>query len=404
VKIQHPVALFVSRVDAAVAAAVEARERAGQPVALIDLSSEPLLSAPIALATALRTLKRPGSVARLLLPPRLVRRIPQLIHLAQTLSRRGIQQIEAFDDRARAIAAAVTSLLDPTALDDSMLDIDWTSLEAEAIGVRWMTVRLDAAVAEVDVHTASQRLAAVVKQHRLEPRIERARHEAAALMRLPDVPRVLLFDEARATIVMERAAGTSLDRLFATAGESELIAATERAGAWLRAMQTATRSSASAHAALHDTVAGAVRDANATMGPRAAAVIARLQALESRFVGDTVVGHHGDYWPGNIFIDDERVTVIDLEGFREGLPLEDVAYFLMRADMLCRRYRLRVMPRLRDAFLRGYGETPPRDALQLFALTKGLRTLANNTGGNLPLPMRIWTQRIVRNSVLQALR
>jgi hypothetical protein len=96
------------------------------------------------------------------------------------------------------------------------------------------------------------------------------------------------------------------------------------------------------------------------------------------------------------------VTVIDFEGYREGLPLEDAAYFLIRAELLARRFRVRTQG-LTDAFFRGYGSTPDAGALRLFTMTKGLRTLANNTGGNLPLPQRLWTRRTVRNAVLRCL-
>ncbi len=45
-----------------------------------------------------------------------------------------------------------------------------------------------------------------------------------------------------------------------------------------------------------------------------------------------MTGVHGDFWPGNVFIADDLVEVIDFEGTREGLPYEDVAYFLVQLD------------------------------------------------------------------------
>ncbi|HEU4522402.1 MAG TPA: hypothetical protein VFT12_10385, partial [Thermoanaerobaculia bacterium] len=97
--------------------------------------------------------------------------------------------------------------------------------------------------------------------------------------------------------------------------------------------------------------------------------------------------------------------VIDFEGFRDGLWLEDVAYFLIRSDMLRRRFGL-PFPDLGQQFFETYapGEKPDREALRLFTLTKGLRTLANGTGDDLPLPQRIWTRRSIRKAVFAAMR
>jgi aminoglycoside phosphotransferase (APT) family kinase protein len=61
----------------------------------------------------------------------------------------------------------------------------------------------------------------------------------------------------------------------------------------------------------------------------------RLRAGEDRTSLDlsSLCLHHGDFWPGNVFIDDDETTVIDFEGWREGLPLEDVAYFTLQLEL-----------------------------------------------------------------------
>jgi glycosyltransferase involved in cell wall biosynthesis len=42
---------------------------------------------------------------------------------------------------------------------------------------------------------------------------------------------------------------------------------------------------------------------------------------------------HGDFWPGNVFVAEDRVEVIDLEGCGPGAPDEDAAYFLRHAEL-----------------------------------------------------------------------
>ena len=371
--LSHPLALLVDgRVET---------PHGDRPLHVVSLRDEPLLSARVLFATATRFLREPLRVLRHF--------SPRAIWLAQTLRQRGITEVRAEDPKLAGAARRIESLLDRRPPDTSLLDLDWTPLGVRAIGIRWISARLDAAVAEVVLDGSRE---VIVKQHRAQPPAERARREAEALAQLPDVPRVLLFDEARATIVMERAPGVPLDRIFAVRDRPRLLRALERAGAWLREMQTATRR-APDPAIFEDVLATARRDANGD---------ARLlRALERTIAPPPVVGHHGDFWPGNVFVDGDRATVIDFEGFRDGLPLEDAAYFLIRVELLARRFRVDPAG-LDGAFLRGYGEVD-RDALRLFTVTKGLRTLANGTGGNLPLPQRVWMRRVIRGAIRRAI-
>ena len=70
-------------------------------------------------------------------------------------------------------------------------------------------------------------------------------------------------------------------------------------------------------------------------------------------------------------------------------------------ELLARRFRVPIAG-LEEAFLRGYGEVD-RDALRLFTITKGLRTLANGTGDNLPLPQRLWMRGVIRGAIRRSL-
>ncbi|HEY0593126.1 MAG TPA: glycosyltransferase, partial [Thermoanaerobaculia bacterium] len=74
---------------------------------------------------------------------------------------------------------------------------------------------------------------------------------------------------------------------------------------------------------------------------------------------------HGDYWPGNVFVSEDAITVVDFEGARPGDPLDDVAYFLVHTEIFFpppvrRRFRA-----LRERFLDAYfsGEVRPEAAI-----------------------------------------
>jgi hypothetical protein len=315
--------------------------------------------------------------------------------------------------------------------DAPMLQLDWRRLGAERIGLRWMTTRYDAGVAEVTIDDGRTRRNAILKHHRRVPPFEataagRAMNEAATLRRLHErmpraqsVPEVLFFDEESLTLVMEQAPGVSLDRLFAeTSAEKKqmpfLLDAIGRAALWLRAMQKVTHRNDDSAPLVNATIVSAVADLETVakqdrvIRGSAMAIRSALNALGesvSRGMQDGVTGHHGDFWPGNIFVDPvaERVTVIDLEGYREGLPLEDAAYFLLRTELLGRRFRLPVTA-LQQAFAAAYGSGVDDPAVRLFTITKGLQTMKHTFQGNLGPAQRIWTLHVLRKSVLRASR
>ena len=257
----------------------------------------------------------------------------------------------------------------------------------------------------------------VVKQHREQADVVRsaavrARHEydvLAMLHRLMpaqySVPRALQLDEDDGSLTIERCAGTPLDILLrdskrASRALESLSGPFRAAGTWLREMQHATRTNADPGAVLHAQVALATTHAK---GDRT--IVARLRELESHVAAraSVVAGHHGDYWPGNIFIDGDQVRVIDFEGYREGLPLEDVAYFLVQLRLLLPRHPRLVAP-LRDAFLDGYGPIGDDDALTLFTLTKTLHLIARDAGAKHSFLLRLWMRRTLRNIVNGCLR
>jgi aminoglycoside phosphotransferase (APT) family kinase protein len=106
--------------------------------------------------------------------------------------------------------------------------------------------------------------------------------------------------------------------------------------------------------ALHDLAACRGR----TVSPGVAGSIRqRVQELRGRVPAEApVVGCHGDLSSGNIFVGPSAVAVIDFEGFHEGVPWEDVAYFLVHLELYFVHPRAAArLARLQDGFLRAAG-------------------------------------------------
>jgi len=428
-KIAAPVALVSATHRAEVTARVEELERAGQPVLLVCLdrtrhehesTRADVLHVPLLSMGMLASLARDRGRALGLLPAMLVR-LPSAVHLAQLLPRRGVAEVQGLDPLGAKVADAVRRLCELKPPDLTELPVDWSRLGAERAGLRWLSRRINSIAAEVSL--GDQRV--VVKRQRDHvggSAASRWAHESAVLASLRQamgdgpltVPRVLLADEASSLLVMERAPGLPLDAMFAdvgrgfspppSGGKPALELAVRGAGAWLAAMQAATRRKVDARALLAEVVAIARDDAARVLPRERAKIVAQLDALEKRVSTRPllVAGHHDDYWPGNIFYDGERVTVIDFESFRDGLALEDAAFFLIRCDLLRRRFRVD-FPDLAQRFFEGYGAAPDPDALRLFTITKGLRGLARGMGEDLPMPQRLWTRRTIRNAILGAM-
>ncbi len=306
--------------------------------------------------------------------------------------------------------------------DDVIAALHWEEIHAKPLRVLWTSGRLDSVIAMIELSDHRQ---VILKQHRPETDAVRTAgtrasydHDVlvslrAAMTGAYSVPRPLLVDKPLGALVIERAIGRPLDELIrerkrSDAGASTLVPLIARAGTWLRLMQHHTRSSEDARPLLRRVIERALADLDAIAAHdwlirRRRNDIARALRVLGARVQSGVAGHHGDYWPGNIFMDDTRVEVIDFEGYRLGLPMEDVAYFLVQLELLLPRHPRRLAP-LRDAFLDAYGDGAPRDddALRLFTLTKTLYALSRPPGAPHMLPLRLWLRHMQRRIVFRS--
>jgi hypothetical protein len=420
--IRRAVAMVTFRADAATGA--EQLEREGQPVTLVcldprrhqhdaslaDVIHVPRFSAGVIAAFVTTAIRKPAHVLRSM-------RFPPAVYLARLLQRRGVTEIRGTDRKSERVASLVRPLLDAAPPDLSDLPIDWSRIGAEPVALRWFSKHINSITAEV---SSGDRRYVIKRQrsHHGGAAEDRWARERRILLSLGEsmghgalsVPRVLFDDREHAIVVMERARGTPLSELFIAAASNrsvmpQLENGVRGAGAWLAAMQNATRRAEDGHALLDELTSIAVSDAAKLASfvknqPQIEAFLAAgRRSLRSRPL--SVVGHHDDYWPGNIFVEREQVTVIDFESSRDGLELEDAAFFLIRCEMMRRRFRIR-FPQLAQRFFEGYGRQPDAQELRFFTVTKGLRLLARGVGEELPMPQRIWTRRMVRNIVIDA--
>jgi hypothetical protein len=292
-------------------------------------------------------------------------------------------------------------------------------------------------IAALRTRTAQGSHDVIFKQHRTRPgesrpAVERAQHEYEVLAMLEEsmahepedvewqysVPHPHFVDTAVAALILDRAAGMPLDAVMKAAKQGgnparALEEPVRHAGIWLRTMQRRTRSQHDGcqHAAL--LARGARADLAALsahdwgLRRRSADLTAHINLLERGATESALIvtGQHGDYWPGNIFIGERRVEVIDFEGYREGLALEDVAYFHVFLDLMFPRHRQCVAP-LKQAFLEGYAapDLPiDRAVFELSVLSKTMQMLIRKRAEPLRSPVQLLTRRRLRSIILESL-
>lgn len=330
---------------------------AGKPVVAADLSGIPELvedrwtgelfppGDPVTLADAVERVLTRGEYA-VRLGQALRRKVLEDFHLRHTtrvllgfLDRHN----EPPDSDAARLAAAASEMLG----------------SLKAVGVRSVRRGSDAEVADLLIRRDTETFPAILKRHlsrpgESAPPEERARHEAEVLRRLEDriterfaVPRVMAAAPKEAALLLSPARGTPLDDLLrrlrgAWAGRParRLEELGRLAGKWLAWLQDAwPLEDADKGADPRQVVLRRGRRAltaatrrGVLSEPDAATAADRLRDLASTVPLETAA-RHGDFWPGNLRISEDRVEVLDFEGFGPGLPEEDAAALVVHADL-----------------------------------------------------------------------
>ncbi|HUG06693.1 MAG TPA: glycosyltransferase [Candidatus Limnocylindria bacterium] len=289
------------------------------------------------------------------------------------------------------------------------------ALDAGTWGVRRVHRRLDSTVLEAIAGAPAER-EVIVKRHlsrsgESRPPALRAADESRILSALREafrgkrhqgrtlgVPEPITLDEERAIVVTARAEGVPLDALIRRARSDagaarELEGASAAAGRWLAEFQR-TAPATDGTKVLEEIAGTARRHARLALGRiRAARVEREIANLASSLHSPVAVPHHGDFWPGNVFAARDSLVAIDFEGYRLGLPSEDVAYFLIHARLYLAFRRPEMMERVERSFLDGYGAVDPAE-LRLARITQALALLRKDGTGS---P----AQRLLRRAILR---
>jgi colanic acid/amylovoran biosynthesis glycosyltransferase len=233
------------------------------------------------------------------------------------------------------------------------------------------------------------------------------------------VPRPVALLSSSGTVVMERARGRPLDELirgwrspYVRDENAQVPSALRAAGRWLRRLQDQTEETEGqegrecldrllVHADHH------LFRLRGRLGSRVESLArARIDRVRTRSGKQPprAVGHHCDFWPGNVLVDGVRITVLDFEGYRRGLPYEDVAHFLVHLELALGRPWLRTKRRrARRTFLDGYGLADDLDPelLALCISEKSLDLLAREPKGGGGGKLSNWWRRRILTSLLE---
>ncbi len=324
-----------------------------------------------------------------------IRRLVEEPALRQRLGEAGRQTVrQRFDIRQNC--QSLIELLDSVeqsnqaapSTEERIRRLNWNRINATSIGVRRIHERPDSYIAEVTIGDGVISREVIVRQYcgpSPEEAQARARHEFEVLTALQhslpengswSVPRLLMFDEPHAALIVERADGQSLAGIL-TEERGRIAPALRKTGQWLRGLQEKTETNDDRRHVVTGVVLLALNDlelaaaADTVLFQHRSRINARLRSLEEPVAESPlqVAGHHGNLIPENIFIGSREVTVVDFGSYRDGLPLEDVAEMLMHLE-------LRGVEDAQRAFLEGYGRELDHGALQLATITRALHFVA----------------------------
>jgi glycosyltransferase involved in cell wall biosynthesis len=426
---QHEVARLMGEADVFVSPNVIAQDGQmdGIPLSLVEAmaAGKPVVASAISGVPELVRNGIDGILVDAAYPSKLAQAVRKLLddpELRKTMGAAGQRRVNT-QFNIRDIATALIAQFDRVAALDStgqsaaerIASLNWARLGIQAIGLRRVHEDGEVTIGEV---TASDGIAkrdvivhlgplngessarnrtqfealSVLLQSMGNQRARTTGNETTGNETITySVPRLLMYDEAHSAVVIERADGRALEGLIRESGwlshPSRLAVSVRRAGTWLRTMQEQTRGDEDSRHVRTAVVLLALNDldlaaaADRTVRRDRDAIRERLRTLEDELSSHSipVVGHHGSFRPQNIFIGDRRVDVVDYSFYREGLPLEDVAQFLIELEIqLDTPFARRRLPRLQREFLQGYSPNGaiPDESLRLCSLTKALEMLA----------------------------
>jgi glycosyltransferase involved in cell wall biosynthesis len=443
---QHEVAALMGQSDVFVLPSIVATDGQmdGIPVSLMEAmaAGKPVIASSISGIPELVQHEVSGILVDAAHPERVAQAITRLVRdpaLRERMGRAGQQKVRQAYDVRRNIASLI-SLLDKheegdTTGADWIASLNWSRLNATAVGVRRMHDRTDTQVAEVTISDGVGKRDVIVRRPNADldddgsSPLERARQWFEIISTLSQtfgaaegertaggtrysVPRLLMYDEPNATLVLERADGRSLQGILKNERTNRrTLEAVRKTGTWLRLMQTHTAAPGDGRNVLTAVIYLALRDLDlAAAADRSIAsmhthLVDRIHELEAAIAENQVrvVGQHGDFRPDNIYIGDDRVDVTSFSNFREGLPLEDVAQFLLDLEVACDLpFRHVRAIQLREAFLTGYGRSYAEldgEELQLATITKCVQMLAH--GGFESKETQAALRKILRRSLAE---
>ena len=205
------------------------------------------------------------------------------------------------------------------------------------------------------------------------------------------VARPLDYLEDGSALVMEAVRGSSLQTIFTrcywrAASVSSAESACQKAGKWLWLYHQTSPTTPPVSLDLDRKLSDFHRTwrdlAGVGFSEHAGEKIARrlpsmVEHLKAKLFASVRI--HGDFTIDNVWLDEDRVVVLDISGARRNAPELDIGAFLN--SLLLMRVGgwmpLHVFRALRQAFLRGYGFEPPVDssAVDFFQATGMLDVL-----------------------------
>jgi Ser/Thr protein kinase RdoA (MazF antagonist) len=209
------------------------------------------------------------------------------------------------------------------------------------------------------------------------------------------VPRPLDYLPEYAALVVEKCQGETLDqalrwaRLRRTSSQREWLCQQVKAcGEWLALFHSVTGRRGNP-SEIYQRIEGDFYDDLKTctevgLNPELASHVAMWFERKKRvaFSGDhKLVGYHCDFGPYNVFLSQNRITVIDLEGLQAGIIYDDLCYFLgMIEAMPVYHLSHELSQRIKASFLEGYwqDENFNREQFDVFMLITMVKIMAHS--------------------------